>query len=226
MRIKNLKLFTNQLESELKFYTQTLGFTLIAQRKNSFSIKAGWTKLEFEEAKIKHNYHYCFLIPSTLLAQALEWMESRVNIIKIEDNRKTQGFAAWNAESFYFFDGSGNLAEFIVHYDLISTENSFDLSKVLGVCEIGMPVKDIRLINNQLAKMINSGFWKGDLDRFGTNGSVEGKFLLPNYEIKKTWFPTHQKIMPQNLEVTVESKQQEFKLAFENGQLTSMDNHE
>ncbi len=51
MKFKKLNLYTNKLESELKFYSKTLGFKKIEQSKNSFSVKIGWSELTFERIR-------------------------------------------------------------------------------------------------------------------------------------------------------------------------------
>lgn len=220
MKFCELKLYTSKLESELKFYSETLGFKLLKQNENSFTVKIGWSKLTFVKSENEYKYHYCFLIPSNHLNQALKWMEKRLKIIDIEGGRKTQNFESWNADSFYFYDASGNIAEFIVRYDLKNEDESdFDISKVLGVNEMGMPINNVRKINKQLENELNSKFWKGDLERFGTNGNQEGILLLPNYEIKEIWFPTTIKIKPQPFEAIIENNEQEYKIEYKEEQL-------
>lgn len=215
MRIKTLKLYTTNLELEQKFYTETLGFELIESNSLRFSLKIGWSILTFERSSTKHEYHYCFLIPSNKLTEALEWMEKRVQIVDIEDGRKTQRFESWNADSFYFYDASGNIAEFIVRPDLNnSSDIAFDSSSVLCVNEIGMPTDDVRKINDELEAQLGTKFWKGDIDRFATNGTQEGLFLLPNYQIKDVWFPTDMKLKPEPFEVIVENENLEYILKY------------
>ncbi|MEO9891427.1 VOC family protein [Aurantibacter sp.] len=217
MRFKKLKLYTNKLESEFDFYSKKLGFKIIERTDNSFIVKAGWTHLEFQKSVTEHKYHYCFLIPWNHLNQALKWFENRVEIIKIENNSAIIKFEFWNAESFYFYDASGNLAEIIVHYDLKNAKNEFNALSILGLCEIGMPTTNIQKVDTQLNAAINSKFWKGDFERFGTNGTIEAKFLLPNYEIKETWFPTSLKIKPQPFETLLENNGNEYHLEFKEG---------
>jgi hypothetical protein len=114
-----------------------------------------------------------------------------LDIIKIGTNKDTQIFESWHAESVYFYDGSGNIAEFIVRYDLHNdTKTPFDVSQIISVNEIGMPSNNSEKLNQELEEKINSKFWKGDLKRFATNGSQNGLFLLVNNEFKKEWFPT------------------------------------
>lgn len=215
MRFKKLTLYTNKLNEELDFYSNQLGFEILEQHPSYFTVKIGWSELTFAQSEKQHTYHYCFLIPSDLLNQALQWMAEKTRIIDIENGRKTQHFETWNATSFYFYDASGNIAELIVRYDL-NNENGpgFDLSKVLCINEIGMPTTDIEQLNAQLKSGLQTDLWKGDLLRFGTNGNQEGIFLLPNYTVKNTWFPTDVILKPEPFEALVENEDQEYLVEF------------
>lgn len=217
MRIQKLKLYTNKLDLEKEFYSKTLGFNLVESNSNFFTIKIGWSELTFQKSIKDFKYHYCFLIPSNKLIQSMEWMEKRVDLIELGDDRKIQRFESWNAESFYFYDASGNIAEFIVRNELNNeSENEFDISQVLCVNEIGMPTKNVEETNRQLKKELDTAFWKGD-SRFGTNGSQQGLFLLPNYEIKETWFPTSIKIKPEPFDAIIENQGKQYFVEFKNG---------
>jgi len=227
MKIRKLKLFTTKLELEKTFYTQTLGFEIIDSDSNSFTLKIGWSELTFEKTEKDHKYHYCFLIPSNKLNQALEWMEKRIPIIDIENDRKTQRFESWKAVSFYFHDASGNIAEFIVREELdngITTD--FKISDVLCINEIGMPTNNIQNTNNELRENFGTEFWKGDLERFATNGTQEGMFLLPNCEIKDIWFPSSTiKIKPEPFEVLIENNSTTYSMKYKNGQIITPSNN-
>lgn len=225
MKFKKLKLFTNKLESELRFYSETLGLKIIEQNTSSFTVKIGYSELSFEKSEKEYKYHYCFLIPANKLAQALEWMEKRTEIIEIENGRKTQNFETWNASSFYFYDASGNIAEFIVRFDMKNNDNTdFDISKVLGVNEMGMPTSNIKKINDQLQIELKTEFYKGDLKTFGTNGSHDGIFLLPNYELKDIWFPTSIKIKPEPFDAIIVNGGKEYQIEFRNEKLKTTAN--
>lgn len=196
MKIREITLFTNQLTKQLHFYGTLLGFEILKKSIRNFTFQAGFTKITFEASEQKHIYHYCFLIPSNQLEAAIKWLNSKLELIKIEDERVIQNFESWNADSIYFYDGAGNIAEFIVRYDLKnelkneSKNKKFDSSQILCLNEIGMPTKNIAELNQGIEKELHSKFWKGDLERFGTNGTQEGLFLMLNNEIKKEWFPT------------------------------------
>ncbi|PIY12714.1 MAG: glyoxalase [Flexibacter sp. CG_4_10_14_3_um_filter_32_15] len=196
MKIREITLFTNQLTEQLYFYKKTLALEILRNSIRNFTFQVGFTKVTFEASEQKHIYHYCFLIPSNQLEAAIKWLSNRLDIIKIEGERIIEHSENWNADSVYFYDGAGNIVEFIVRYDLKnkpkneSKEKKFDASQILCVNEIGMPTKNIAELNENLETELHSKFWKGDLRCFGTNGTQEGLFLLVNNEIKKEWFPT------------------------------------
>ena len=220
MKFKELTLFTNELAKQKHFYSVVLGFELIEDQKKEFSLKIGWSKLRFVETEVNYTYHYCFLIPSNQLHASLEWLSNRTKTIEISPGEKIVNFEDWNADAFYFLDGSGNIAEFIVRYDLKNEVNAdFDCNSILGVNEICIATKDISSINKQLQDSIGTKLYKGDLIRFGTNGSAEGIFLLPNYALKDTWFPTAIKIKPEPFEAIVENNSNQFNVVYRNEKL-------
>lgn len=222
MKIRKLKLFTNRLELEKVFYSQTLGFKITEGSSNSFTVEIGWSDLTFEKTEIDCNYHYCFLIPSNKLDEAMKWMEKRVSVIEIEKGRKIQNFESWNADSFYFYDASGNITEFIARQELENAISSdFKISDVLCVNEIGMPTNNIEKANTDLSKNFGTEFWKGDIKRFGTNGSQEGLFILPNYKVKKKWFPSDLKIKPEPFEIQLEHNDKIFNMEYKNGKIST-----
>jgi len=158
------------------------------------------------------------LIPSNQLQVARDWLRKKTSIIEIDDGREIQFFESWNAESFYFYDASGNLAEFIVRHDLNNeAEDVFDTNQILCVNEIGLPTLNIPETNSLLEQHLETQFWKGDLKRFGTNGTQEGLFLLPNYEVKESWFPTKIPIKPSPFEAIIENDGVTYSLEFKEG---------
>ena len=222
MKIKELKLFTNQLEKQKEFFLKVLGFEFLDETENEFCLKIGWSKLRFVKSNKIHTYHYCFLIPSNKLMESLEWMNNRTETVDVENGEKIVHFEDWNADSFYFYDGGGNIAEFIVRHDLKNeVDSEFDLNMILCINEIGLGTTDIEKVNYQLEENIGSKFYKGNFTRFGTNGSVEGIFLLPNYNLKETWFPTEIKIKAEPFEAIVEKNNKKYQVIYSGGELTT-----
>ena len=217
MRITALNLYTDNLEANKEFFLKKLGLEPISVSRDRFTVRIGWSELSFSKSELPHTYHYCFLIPRNRLEKALEWMGDRTQILEIEVGKHTQHFDSWNADSFYFLDGSGNLAECIARHDLpFSEEGEFSRAELLCLNEIGMPTRDIPKTDKTLSGLLGTGRWKGDQSRFGTHGDEEGLFLLPNYQVKKTWFPTGQKIIPEPFQATVEHQGRKVSVEFKN----------
>lgn len=206
MKIKELSLYTHALESEKKFYSKTLGFKIVESSQDNFTLKIGWSHLTLKQSKKPYKYHYCFLIPSNMLYEALSWAKQRIEILDIEKGRKIQHFETWNADSFYFYDASGNVTEFIVRYDLKNNiDTPFSIEDVICVNEIGIPTTSIEETNTLMENELKSLFWKGDTKHFGTNGTQEGLFLLPNYKTRTKWFPTNVTVEPSPFKAVIEN---------------------
>lgn len=220
MKIKELTLYTHKLTEQKAFYTSVLGCDLVEESPIGFSVQLGYTKLSFQESDVPYIYHYCFLIPSNKLEEAVEWLKARLDVVNIEGGSVTNWFEDWNAKSVYFYDASGNIAELIVRYDLKNeTSKPFGLEDIISVNEIGMPTKDIVKINTAIESELGSKFWKGDWERFGTNGTQDGLFLLVNNDEKKEWFPTDLFTASSPFRAKVTVDKQEFDIAFENEEL-------
>ncbi|MFY0653631.1 MAG: hypothetical protein JXQ96_16420 [Cyclobacteriaceae bacterium] len=221
MIIKELVLFTNRLEAEKEFYAEKLGCPLLNESDSIFSVQIGISQLTFKSSSKAHSYHYCFLIPTNQLHSAIGWLEKKLEIIQIKKGRYVQRFDSWNAESVYFYDASGNVAEFIVRHDLKNSQSGeFSASKILSINEIGIPAKNVAQLNTQIENELETKFWKGDLQRFGTNGDQHGLFIIPNYNMKTEWFPTQLKIEPSEFSAIIENDKRSYSLNFQNEKLT------
>ncbi|TCV11380.1 hypothetical protein EDC17_102815 [Sphingobacterium alimentarium] len=225
MKIKNLTLRTNKLQEVKDFYYKTLGLEINNETQDTFSVKIGWSILKFKQSTEPFLYHYCFLIPSNTLKEDLKWMEERVEVIKLEGGEKAVDFEDWNAVSFYFYDGGGNISEFIIHHDLKNDiDKQFDISDVLGISEMGIGTDDIKKVNLLLEEKCQTTLWKGNLTRFGANGSPEGKFVMANYNEKETWFQTQMKIKPVPFEVDIENNGKLHRLEYTGRELRKRQN--
>lgn len=220
MKIKQLTLHTNRLSEQKHFYQNILAFALQDESEHSFSVQVGWTRLEFRKSEEAHIYHYCFLIPSNKLQEALVWMESKVAILDNGITGKVMYFDTWNAHSFYFYDGAGNIAECIVRPDLQNTSNSpFSLTDLMCVNEIGLPTQDIAQTQEELHTAFGLNLWRGDLISFAASGSPEGLLLLPNYHIKETWFPTDIKTTCAPFTARIENEGNAYNFDYRDGKI-------
>ena len=215
MRIKQLQLYTRNLEAQLAFYTQSLGLSLLVQTKDSFSVQVGWSVLSFTSTDDFIPYHFCFLIPCNQLEEGLAWMDAQHHVLNNEDGRRVHHFDTWNADAFYFYDADGNLAECIARHGLENqSDQDFGPLSLLCINEIGMPTDQIAEVDTLLSKEMGSQFWKGDLSRFGTHGDEEGLLLLPNYKKKKTWFPTQMEVQQAPFEAVLEHEGNQYNLLY------------
>lgn len=223
MKIRSVVLWTPLIQQARQFYEKTLGLPVLGGTEDGFCVQVGWSRLCFKRSDRSYFYHYCFLVPRNQFRDAFDWVGRRVAIIDIRPGQKTIRFKDWNADSFYFYDPAGNIAECIVHYDLENDHlGPFNQRSLLAVNEIGMGTDNIAKVNTILESQCASPFWKGNLTAFGTNGSAEGRILLPDYRVKDTWFPTDIPVRPAPLELAIESPARLhhlFRLAYKNGEL-------
>lgn len=215
MHIKHLQLFTHKLKENERFYRDVLGFSITGSAEDAFTVKIGSSTLTFTASAKKYVYHYCFLIPKNKLSEALVWLGEKLDLIPIAPGKFTQRFESWNADSCYFYDGSGNIAEFIVRHDLpYETEAAFDADQIISVNEIGMPTRNSTTLVKQLKQQMNCPIWKGNSATFCVCGSQKGLFLVPNYTVKKNWFPTELPTKPAPFTAVVRQEEQYYRVTF------------
>ncbi len=106
-------MFAKALDEQKKFFEETLGFSLESHDETMFSVQVGHTKLTFKRSSETHKYHYCFLIPSNKVKESLKWLEARLEPIMVDGSRIVEPTSMWDAESIYFYDGVGNVAELL-----------------------------------------------------------------------------------------------------------------
>ncbi len=190
MRIKELTLYTDKLQAQKQFYKSVFCVEFSEESNIHFSLQIGWTKLTFKKSINPHIYHYCYLIPSNKLESAIQWLRGKVHLI-VTNGSVIHDHIHWNAKAIYFYDGAGNIGEFIVRYDLENDmETDFSFNDILCINEIGAPSNNPKTLNKCLETKLETTIWKGDLERFAVNGDQEGMFLLVNNEVKENWYPT------------------------------------
>jgi hypothetical protein len=186
-RFTSLRLQATRLDELLKFYTNTLGLTLHAQARQSFTILCGETLIEFQQAeKQEPFYHFAFNIPENKFKLAKNWLEKRCPLLKDSHTSADElFFKQWNAHAVYFQDPSGNIGELIARHTLANArEGGFDVPDILYVSEIG-------LVSAEPARFVG-----GLRDVFGLKpylgneffvGDEYGLFVLP--PVGRPWIP-------------------------------------
>ena len=189
MIIKELILQTALIEDLKKFYTIKLDLELINEDDESFTVKAGESKLTFTKASETNYpfYHFAFNIPENQFKEAKLWALKKFELIKINGEDEFD-FRSWNAHSFYFYDPAGNILEIIARHNLKnnSTEE-FSGKSLICISEIGLPVIDVENFYDNLNKKNFIPVFSGDKKTFCAAGDDYGLFIIVNKG--RRWFP-------------------------------------
>lgn len=195
--IVELELASPDLKRTLEFYSGVLGLEVMEREPGKLAFQLGDTKLEFVDAEgvepmgVEPVYHMAFDIPRNKLQEALDWMAARVAILPLPDGGRIMNFANWQAESFYFFDTTGNLLECIVRHDQKEdSSGAFGTNQLLRVSELGIVTNDVPALVEKLR--VENGllpFVKQPvLENFAALGEETGLLILS--QEGRNWFPT------------------------------------
>lgn len=216
MRIQELTLYTSQLQKQKQFYQEVLELQLIHQSLTSVSFKLGRSLLHLEYKPGATPYHYAINIPANQEEAALQWLKSRVDILK-DENYEIQDFNDWNARAIYFYDEDQNIVEFIARKTLNNgSEKNFDSSALLEISEIGIPSENIKNIYSQITDHIPLEIYDGGFDRFCALGDEHGLFICINKNVKD-WFPTNDKAHSSEFHIRLVHQDIEVAFQFVNG---------
>ena len=218
MKIKSLKLFTENIKEQLRFYKQVLELPVKMSSESSFQVGIGYSVLEFEQDDSATTYHVAFHIPALQEGKALTWLEKRVEILKDGDD-KIIDFPAWKAKSIYFYDSGKNILEFISRKDhFLPSSEEFSAKSIRGISEIGLATENVEEKFNFLNTHCGLTKFTGDYEHFCATGDDEGLFIIIN-KAQKDWIPTGDKAFASPFEIKISVKNAIFGCAFENERL-------
>tara|TARA_R110001583_G_scaffold114876_1_gene265299 strand:+ start:4508 stop:5161 length:654 start_codon:yes stop_codon:yes gene_type:complete len=213
MKIKELTLFTNNLERQIDFYATVLELPIVNSTPESCSFKIGQSTLVFQYKRDVAPSHFAFNIPSNKENEALKWLKERVEIIPF-DEHEIIDFSNWNAKAIYFYDADKNIVEFIARKNLNSNSNlKFSSKSILNISEMGLVTNEIQETFYKLNKIQNIEVFSGDFERFCALGDDNGLFILVNNNLKK-WFPTGDFIQQSNFKM-----KGDFNFEYTNGEI-------
>lgn len=189
MIIEELKLYTNNLNSQLEFYEGIMEFNIQKNGDSEFSVILPSGKLTFKQTTEKiAPYHFAFNIPSNKETEALAWLKQRLSVLPF-DGRELVNFESWNAKAIYFNDNDGNILEFIARKNLkLNADEYFSSNSVLSISEIGLVTTNLPDTFEKLNAIQPIEIYSGVLERFCAVGDENGLFILVNPLLKK-WFP-------------------------------------
>jgi catechol 2,3-dioxygenase-like lactoylglutathione lyase family enzyme len=231
MQIEELTLQTRHLAEQKAFYCRTLGLPQRSSTADSFTVRAGTTRLHFQEVATVVPYHLAFAIPRTTFQEIKAWVRQRVSLLAVTGSHQsyapTSPLKAWNkvseeevffpvipARSFYCCDADNSILKWIAYDDDLSDEmaGTDGASAVLRVSEVGLPVADVRATASQLKEQL--GIEPYPVSRpaspdFGYLGDVSGQLVV--VRIGHPWMPTQTtraEIAPVQLTISGQKEQQ------------------
>ena len=190
MQIKELILFTQDIQRQKSFYQKVLGMKQLVDSKQEIAFEVGASVLTFRYRRDAKPNHIAFNIPSNRIEQATSWLAQKSLAIQTNDHAITT-FSDWNAQAVYFYDPDANIMEFIARADLNSNDtNEFTAESILSISEIGIATESIESTYKMIQKMRPIPIFDGDLDRFCALGDNQGLFILID-KTQKKWYPTN-----------------------------------
>ncbi len=217
MEIKELILFTNNINKQKNFYSKILELEEIKSfSNNEISFRIGDSVLKFIKRNQATPYHFAINICSNQEQEALFWLKERVSILK-DRKEEIQNFESWNAKAVYFYDEDKNIVEFIARKNLSRNSNeAFSPESLLEISEIGLPTVNIeetyRKLNNQMELTIYSG----SFDEFCAIGNEDGLIICID-QIKKKWFPIYDKAFPSDFDAEIVNENKTFIINYKKG---------
>lgn len=218
MKIEELEIYTARLNQQKEFYRQVLGLEISNEDSKSFQVRLGFSFLKFVQKKDSTPYHIAIHIPDKQEEKALEWLTSRVKILKAGDDEIVD-FSNWNAKSVYFYDEDLNIMELISRRDFFKAESSvFSSKNFLGIAEIGLATNDISQKFKFLNEQCDLEVFDGNFEKFCAIGDDEGLLITINKNLKD-WFPTDDKAFSSNFRIKFKNEGSKYELEFENDDL-------
>lgn len=216
MKLAHIQIQSSDIQQTATFYKDILDLPIIEKTKESVSIQAGDSVLEFvENPEFKSIYHFAFNIPKNKLDEAINWCKSKVDLIFIEDQKVITNFENWNANAVYFYDNNGNLLEFIARHDLDNAQTeAFSSKAILNISEIGIVNENPLALGKQLIAQHGLEFFSknANSELFAAVGDDEGLLIMvkPN----RNWYPTQTPSESNKIEVRIENKGNKIELNF------------
>lgn len=206
--ITDATIYASNYEETLEFYKQLFKNKLTETDVHQFHLDLQWNTLKVvkEEADENPFYHLCFLIPKSHFKQAKEYVSKLVSL-NTKEGKDEISFTD-EIQSFYFYDPSGNVAEFMGKESVDDPiSDKFSPDEVLALSEMSLVTEQIE---NTAAKLHNEGILDKEPDEVKENGltfipSGETTILLSTTD--RTWLfsDKYPKVFPQ--EINIDGKQ-------------------
>ena len=194
MKIKKIRLQTQNLDQQILFYTQRLGLKKLVENSTGFTCQAGNSELEFytgPENDPRPTYHFAFNIPAQQIESARDWLITNGMKLFPFKEQDIIDFPNWNARALYFSDPGGNIVEFIGRRDLkVANPPVFTPGNIMEISEIGFPVPSVKSFYEFLEQSWEIPVYShiSNMTSFCAAGSPRGLFII--VPLQRPWFPT------------------------------------
>lgn len=153
------------------------------------TVRFGETRVSFVPTVVSYTYHFALAVPTNAIPAVVRWCsEHQIQLIAEDGAEPIQHFLEWGMDAIYFFDGVGNIVEFIGLSDrekpLIE---SFDLSMVQGISEIGLVTDDVVGTVERIKEQWGLPSFHSYSETFHAVGTDEGRIIV--VQSGREWFP-------------------------------------
>ena len=146
MKIKEIRLLTQDIEAARDFYSRRLGLPVLSESQDSVTFEVGQSCLSFMNSDIipEPYYHFAFNINPNKLSNSINWLNEKGVLINKVKNNEVVNSESWNSDSIYFYDAMGNIVEFIARHPIKDERSKgFSYSDILNISEIGLSTNDV-----------------------------------------------------------------------------------
>ena len=153
------------------------------------SVRIGRTLVRFVPSVVSYTYHYALAIPTNAIPAVIRWCTAhQIRLVAKNSAQPTQHFPEWGMEAVYFYDGVGNIVEFIGQSDGdMPLVDSFDPSMVHGISEIGLVTNDVVGTATRIKEQLSLPSFHNYSETFHAVGTDEGRIIV--VQSGREWFP-------------------------------------
>ncbi|HET8884935.1 MAG TPA: VOC family protein [Salinimicrobium sp.] len=218
MRIDCLKIYTEKLPAQKRFYSEVLRLPVKQTSEEEIEIQIGFSVLKIRQKKGATPYHIAFHIPAQQEMKALQWLKQRVLILKNAEEEIVD-FPAWKAKSIYFYDADKNVMEFISRRHFFPSQSEeFSGKSLVGIAEIGLATNNVKNVFDFLNQKTGLEKFTGDYERFCATGDEEGLFIVIDKN-QKDWIPMNDKAFASEFITDIVHRNKKYPLIFEEDEL-------
>lgn len=192
MKILDLELYCNNLETIQRFYVRRLGLPMLSHSSAHLTVLVGHTRLTFRKIEtVVAPYHMAINVPRGSLDVLMYYYD--LDFLATQSPQQTIAyFPNWRAKACYFYDPAGNLLEFIARTDLNLDDPNLTLGDMFqGISEVGLATEDVPYTAEQLQRRFNVTQFSRTTSQpdFNALGDDNGLFILA--KVGRPWLFTN-----------------------------------